>query len=111
MTGSLKARWRAFVAVPRGARFATHHQCSQRAAAPRWMRIATIASGSVLIVLGMAMIVLPGPGLLAIAAGGVLLAGESIVAARLLDRVDLAAARASGRWRARRARQRLDSPR
>jgi hypothetical protein len=109
MIGSLKARWRAFVAVPRGERFAAYHRRSHRSDTRRWVRVATITGGSVLVVLGVAMIVLPGPGLLAIVAGGVLLAEESLLAARVLDRADRAAARAGNRWRARRARQRGDS--
>jgi hypothetical protein len=45
------------------------------------------------------MLVLPGPGLLVGFAGAALIAGESKVAARLLDRVDLYVARALARWR------------
>lgn len=110
MFGSLKARWRAFVAVPRGQRFAAHHERAHRPDAPKWMRIATLTMGSILLVLGIVMLVLPGPGLLAIIAGGVLIAEESSTAARVLDRLDLAAARAGGRWRAWRARKAHDSP-
>lgn len=109
MFGSMKARWRTFVAVPRGKRFAAHHTRAHRPDAPKWMRIATLTLGFVLLVLGIVMIVLPGPGLLAIIAGGVLIAEESSTAARVLDRLDLAAARAGARWRAWRARRREDS--
>lgn len=109
MIGTLKARWHAFVAVPRGKRFAAHHERAHRPDAPGWMCAATLTMGSVLLVLGIVMIVLPGPGLLAIIAGGVLLAEESSSAARVLDRLDLAVARAGERWRAWRARRREDS--
>jgi len=104
MIGSLKARWHAFVAVPRGQRFEAHHERTHRPDAPGWMRVATLAMGSALLVLGIVMIVLPGPGLLAIIAGGILLAEESSTAARVLDRLDLFACRAVMRWRARKAR-------
>jgi hypothetical protein len=43
--------------------------------------------------------VTPGPGLIVAAIGGALIAGESIFAARILDRVDLFATRTIARWR------------
>ena len=64
MFRTLKARWRAFLAVPRGQRFLAHHQRAHRGDTPGWARVAVIVAALVLIVLGLAMIVLPGPGLL-----------------------------------------------
>jgi len=104
MTRTLKARWHAFVAVPRGQRFEAHHERAHRPNAPGWMRVAMLTVGSILLVLGIVMIVLPGPGLLAIIAGGVIVAEESSRAARVMDRLDLFAYRAVARWRARKAR-------
>jgi hypothetical protein len=101
MFRTLKARWRAFIAVPRGERFQAHHRQSDRKDAPPWARYATIASAVVLIALGIVMLALPGPGLLAILAGGILLAGESLLAARALDRLDLVALHVRERWRSR----------
>jgi hypothetical protein len=108
MFGYLKARWRAFVAVPRGKRFEAHHKRAHRPDAPKWMRIATHTKGLALLGLGIIKILLPGPGQLPIIAGGVLVAEESSSAARILDRLDLAVARAGERWRAWRARRRED---
>jgi hypothetical protein len=101
MFRTLKARWRAFIAVPRGERFQFHHRQTHRKDAPPWTRYATIAAALVLIALGILMIVLPGPGLLAILAGGVLLAGESLFAARALDRLDLIVLHVRERWSSR----------
>jgi hypothetical protein len=101
MFRTLKARWRAFAAVPRGERFQSHHRQTHRKDASRWTRYATIAAAVVLIALGILMIVLPGPGLLAILAGGVLLAGESLLAARALDRLDLVVLHVRERWSSR----------
>jgi uncharacterized protein (TIGR02611 family) len=53
----------------------------------RVVRIAKIAGGFLLLVAGIAMIALPGPGWLTIAAGLAILAGEFIWARRLLDRL------------------------
>jgi hypothetical protein len=67
---------------------------------PHAMRtVLAIGFGLLLLALGLVMLVLPGPGLLVGFAGAALIAGESKVAARLLDRVDLYVARALARWR------------
>ena len=109
MISPLKARWRAFFAVPRGERFQAHHHRAHRANTSRWTRIAVIVASLVLLATGIALLVLPGPGLLFLLAGGALLAAESLLAARILDWLDLAAANAVRRWRARRTRRRSEA--
>jgi len=106
MFRAFQARWRAFLAVPRGQRFQAHHQRAHRGDTPGWARVAVIVAALVLIVLGLAMIVLPGPGLLVMLAGAVLLAEESVFVARFMDRLDLVAMRVVARWRARRRQRR-----
>ena len=56
--------------------------------APAWLRrsIVTIVGG-VMILVGLALLVLPGPGLLVIALGLAVLATEYAAARRLLDRI------------------------
>ncbi|HEU4663682.1 MAG TPA: PGPGW domain-containing protein [Dokdonella sp.] len=105
MFRTLKARWRAFLAVPRGQRFQAHHRRTHRADAKRWARYVAIAAALVVIALGIVLLVLPGPGLLVMIGGAVLLAEESAFVARGLDRLDLLAARVASFWRARRARR------
>ena len=61
--------------------------------------VLAIGGGLVLIALGIVMLVTPGPGLIVAAIGAALVAGESLVAAKILDRIDLAATRAWARWR------------
>jgi len=51
------------------------------------VRIARTAAGSVLLIAGVAMLVLPGPGWLTIAAGLAILATEFVWARRLLDQL------------------------
>jgi uncharacterized protein (TIGR02611 family) len=51
------------------------------------VRIAKIIAGFTLLIAGAAMVVLPGPGWLTIAAGLAILAGEFVWARRMLDRL------------------------
>ena len=51
------------------------------------VRVAIIAAGSFVLLLGLALLALPGPGLVVVALGLALLATEIPFAARLLDRV------------------------
>jgi thiol:disulfide interchange protein len=71
-----------------------------------WMRLLKIAAGFVLLGAGAAMVVLPGPGWLTIAAGLAVLAGEFHWARRALDRLKEIAVRcrdqiegAMSKWR------------
>jgi uncharacterized protein (TIGR02611 family) len=69
-------------------------------------RIAVLVAGLVLVVAGVVMLVLPGPGLLVIIAGLAVLATEFAWAEHLLDRAQAQASRAAQkakqRWRGRR---------
>jgi hypothetical protein len=96
----LKQSFRDFKNAPSGTRF--QRQYEARAARPHWLRTSlSIAGGVLLIVLGIALLVLPGPGLVAILLGASLIAGESLLVARLFDRLDLHATAAYLRWRSR----------
>src|SRR5690349_9891357 len=53
------------------------------------VRIGSLALGVVLAILGVLMLVLPGPGIVALALAGALFASESLRIARTLDRVEL----------------------
>ena len=53
----------------------------------RVIRIAKVVGGFLLLIAGIVMIALPGPGWLTIVAGLAILAGEFIWARRLLDRL------------------------
>ena len=100
MFESIRRNWKRFKAEPAGTRFLSRHR--RRASRSGLLRkTLVIAGGLVVIVLGVMMIVLPGPGLLAILLGAALIAEESEVAARAFDRVDLLCERTLARWRAR----------
>lgn len=103
MTESLRDQWRRFAALPSGQRFQQRYRQHREKPAGMLRKIIIIAAGLVLVVLGLAMLVLPGPGVLAIVMGAALIAEESLVAARVLDRIDLWISRRIARWRERRA--------
>jgi putative transmembrane protein PGPGW len=93
-----KRRLQKFTTVRSGARFRAHYDRLQQR--PHLMRtLIVIGLGLLLIALGLALLVLPGPGLLIGFVGAALIAGESRWAARLLDRMDLCLTRAYSRWR------------
>jgi hypothetical protein len=98
MFDSLKRRVRRFMAAPSGTRFRAYHErLSQRPNLTRTLLV--VGCGLILLALGLVMLVLPGPGLLVAAIGAALIAGESLSAARLLDRIDSALTRVWRRWR------------
>ncbi|HEY0233384.1 MAG TPA: PGPGW domain-containing protein [Dokdonella sp.] len=98
MFDHLRNQWRSFRSQPAGERFQQRYrQRATRSGALR--KAAVMVAGVVLILLGIAMIVLPGPGLLAIVFGAGLVAEESLFAARMLDRVERALRRRLDCWR------------
>ncbi len=98
MFAKLRRNMRTFMTVPSGRRFRTHYE-RMRAKPGAWRAVVGIGGGLVLLALGIVMLVTPGPGFVVAAIGAALIAGESRVAAKSLDRIDLAATRAWGRLR------------
>jgi hypothetical protein len=98
--GALKQRMRRFMAAPSGARFRTYHERLRQR--PSVMRtLIAVGLGLILLALGLVMLVLPGPGLLVATIGAALIAGESLIVARALDRIDAWATGVWRRWRSR----------
>jgi drug/metabolite transporter (DMT)-like permease len=98
MLAGLWQRIRTFLAAPSGTRFRRWHRIRRQR--PHALRsVAGIVGGLILIPLGVAMLVLPGPGLLVLLVAAALIAGESLAVARLLDRVDFRASASYTRWR------------
>lgn len=93
MFEAVHRHWRAFRAEPAGTRFQRRYR--RRAARPSGLlrKLGVMVAASGLLVAGLAMLVLPGPGLLALILGAALIAEESLFAARLLDRIDFAISR------------------
>ena len=100
MFARIRRRVHRFLAAPRGTRFRAYHE-RLRQHASAWRALLLAGIGLIVLALGLAMLVLPGPGLLVAAIGAALIAGESRVAADVLDRIDLWLARVWKRVRGR----------
>lgn len=103
MTVSVRRQWQHFKAAPCGRRFQTRHRMRRSHSSGVTRKVLICGLGGLIVLAGVVMIVLPGPGMLAIVIGAVLIAEESLFAARMLDRIDLWATGMYKRWRARRA--------
>ena len=69
-------------------------------------KVLILTLGSLVVLLGIVLMPLPGPGLLIVFIGATLIAEESEVAARLLDRIDLRLQPLNRRWKRWRAERR-----
>ena len=98
MFNRLRRHTREFVARRSGTRFRArfHNRSPGRT---RWHVIFTVTMAIALIPIGLVMLFLPGPGMALLIFVAVLIAGESLLAARALDRVDLALTRLWSRLR------------
>ena len=81
--------WHEFKSDPPGSRFTRRYQ-RRRRNHRGWLQSALTLAGALLaIVAGLIMLVLPGPGMLALLLGAGLIAEESLFAARGFDRAEL----------------------
>jgi hypothetical protein len=87
---SLKKQWRQFVRTPAGHRFQKMHEHRQEARSTEHPGRSTwlIVLGTLIAIGGVALLPLPGPGTIVLAAGLILVARESGAAARMLDFTD-----------------------
>ncbi|MFZ2236968.1 MAG: hypothetical protein WBP11_08990 [Dokdonella sp.] len=92
MFETLKRHVREFVGRRSGTRFQTRFR-NRSPERNRWHMIFTITLAVTLIPIGLVMLILPGPGMALLIVAALLIAGESLLAARALDRVDLALTR------------------
>ncbi len=99
----LREQWKRFAALPSGRRFQLRYRQHREKSAGLARKVVLMSLGVAFMLLGMTMLVLPGPGLLVMLIGMALIAESSLFASRLLDRIDLWFARRIKRWRARRA--------
>jgi len=101
MAASPNRQWQHFKSMPSGRRFKTRHRLRRAQHGGLARKIVFMTGGALLVLAGMTMLVLPGPGLLAMLLGAALIAEESLLAAHLLDRCDVWATGLWQRWRAR----------
>ena len=98
MFENLKLHVREFIQRRSGTRF----QARFRSRSPernRWHVLFTVALAITLIPIGFLMLFLPGPGMALLVFAALLIAGESLLAARAFDRADLALTRLWSRLR------------
>ena len=96
---SLKETWRRFKVAEPGTRFEKQYQANQRARHAKWVRPVVILLGIAVTLIGLVALPAPGPGTLVIAAGGALLARESLWIARRLDDVEVKGRKLLGKAR------------
>lgn len=89
MLADLKQSWKTFRKGRPGERFEGFYRARKRTRDAS--RIVLLAVGILLLVGGVVLLFIPGPGLLLIAFGGALVAQQSLWLAKLLDEVELAA--------------------
>lgn len=102
MFANWKRHGQDFLAARSGTRFQLRYR-QRLLERSTWRVMLSMGLAMVLVPVGLALLVLPGPGLLVLVVAAALVAGESMHAARALDRVDLAVSRTWTRWRRRSA--------
>lgn len=98
MFETLKRNARDFAQTRSGTRFQTRFR-NRSPKRNRWHVMFTVAVAIVLIPIGILLLFLPGPGMVFLLFAALLIAGESLLAARALDRADLALTRLWSRLR------------
>ena len=81
--------WGRFVQGEPGHRFHERYQRKQREKGSAWKRCALVCCGAVLTLVGLFFMAVPGPGIPILLVGLALIAQESAVTARFLDRAEL----------------------
>src|SRR5262245_44674740 len=98
----MREEWRRFRADPQGQRFVRYWQRQHGRRSTR-LRVLSVAIGLLLLGAGVALLFVPGPGILVMAFGLAALAGESLALASWLDRMEPRVRRmvagAHDRWR------------
>ena len=89
MFDGLKRRWQRLKAGEPGARFQRQYRENRETRKSGLQRWGSVAAGAGLILVGVVALFVPGPGILFIAAGGAVLARESLAVARTLDWVEV----------------------
>ncbi len=101
-----RREWEEFRASAPGARFRERYERVKRLERPAMERIARCSAGIVIVLVGIVLIPLPGPGWLIVGFGITMLAQESRPIARGCDRLEMRGRRYIARWRRWRATKR-----
>ena len=84
-----------------GKRFQQYFSRRHQAGSSNLRRVLTLGLGGLVVAVGLVLMPAPGPGILVVAAGAALMAGESLWMARGLDRAEILARKLWRRWRSR----------
>lgn len=91
MFQQLKSSWKSLKRGKPGRRFQdrykAHRQAKQKSST--FKRVLFIGGGIILVLVGLFLLVFPGPGMVFVFIGGGLLGAESLLIARLLDRLEV----------------------
>jgi Flp pilus assembly protein TadB len=108
MLKDLKQNWRRFKAGPPGRRFQQQFRYRQQFRSGPVRKALIIAGGILVAAAGIFFLFAPGPGIIILLIGAVMIAQESFLAARAFDRIEIHLRRflrqSLGRWRRRRRR-------
>ena len=100
MIEGLKTRWRELRSGEPGrrfrARYERRHSRRRHAGGHKW---SLIVAGTLILLAGIVLLPLPGPGMLVVALGALLIAEESLTVAKLLDALELRGRALISRWR------------
>ena len=101
MIQTLKKQWHLFLRSPPGHRFQEVHKRrkAKQGDSSEGRKHGLVIGGIAICLLGVVALPLPGPGTLVLAGGLMMLAAESIVVARALDRADQVRARLMSKMR------------
>ena len=91
--------WNRFVHAKPGRRFRERYRRMQEEKGSAWKRCAFVCGGVLVCLVGLFFMAVPGPGIPIFAVGLALIAQESAVMARLLDRAEIRLRRWWKRWR------------
>ena len=89
MFEKLKQSWRDFEEDTPGKRFQDYYKRRHQSRQSAWRKALFIAGGLLIVAAGVFMLIAPGPGLLVVFLGAVLIAQQSLLAARTLDWLEL----------------------
>jgi len=90
VVAALRKMWKELVASQPGHRFQDRYRSRSRTGS-KGVRVLKLAGGLVLIVAGIVLLFVPGPGSVLLVVGAALLGQESLVVARMLDRSEVRA--------------------
>ena len=88
MIEALKKNWGELSKSPPGRRFQNRHR-RQAGRGTGWARSLKLAAAIALLVAGAVLLLIPGPGSVLILIGAALLAEESMIVARFMDRAEM----------------------